>query len=181
MADQSVNEFFDGILRDFKEIANSAIISASSKVQRDIINEANNYLRMYYNNYTPKSYRRKYNLQKAIRPVFENASNKGRLSYIVGVEYSAWKLEGLYKSSSRFHQSGDTWKSVKDHSKLTTDNGVPEPDWILDNFLAGVHPGAQEDSESTNTLMQDFIDNKLPNRINEYVQQELFDRITFRL
>lgn len=181
MADKSVNDFFDGILRDCQEIARSAIIGASVNVQDDILKEANSYLQMYYNNYTPTSYRRKYNLKQAIVPVFENNSNRGKISYTVGVEYSAWKLEGLYKSNSRFHQSGDTWKSVKDHSKLTTDNGVPEPEWILDNFLEGVHPWAQDDAQSTDTLMRDFFDNKLPDRINKYVQQKLFDKITFRL
>ena len=181
MADRNVNELFDDIVRDFKSIATSAVIGAASRIRTDIINEANSCLQMYYKNYTPRSYKRQYNLHKAIVPVFENNSNKGRISYTVGVQYSPWKLEGLYKSHSRFHQSGDTWKSVKDHSRLTTDNGIPEPAWILDNFLEGVHPGAQDDAQSTNTLMQDFFDNQLPRRIEEYVQQELFDQITFRL
>jgi hypothetical protein len=181
MADQSVNDFFNEILNGAKDIAKSAVLSAASTVQQDIVREAESYLQMYYDNYTPKSYKRKYNLKKAIVPVFENNSNKGTISYVVGVEYSSWKLHGLYKSNSRFHQSGDTWKSVKDHSKLTTDNGIPEPDWILENFLEGVHPWAQDDAESTNTLMRDFFDNKLPDRINQYVQKELFDKITSRL
>ena len=181
MADKSVNDFFNDILENCKEIAKSAVVGAASKVHDDIIKEANSYLQMYYNNYTPKSYRRKYNLKKAIVPVFENESNKGKISYTVGVEYSAWKLEGLYKSNSRFHQSGNTWKSVKDHSKLTTDNGVPEPEWILNNFLEGVHPWAQDDAQSTDTLMREFFNNQLPDRISEYVQQELFNKITSRL
>lgn len=181
MAGKSIDDVFNDVIQDFKEITRSAVVGAAVDVHADILKEAKSYLQMYYNNYTPKYYKRTYNLQKAITPVLENNSNKSNVSYIVGVEYNAWKLKGAYKSNSRFHQSGDTWKPVTNYSKLTTDNGIPEPEWVLDNFLEGVHPWAQDDPVSTNTLMQDFFDNKLPGRIEQYVQKRLLDEIISRL
>ena len=111
----------------------------------------------------------------------EDHSNGSNLSIEVGVEYDSSKLKGAYHSNSRWHQSGDTWRSVTDRSKFSSDNGIPEPEWIMNNFLDGVHPWAQTDTESTDSLMKKFFDSELPNRINQYVQDELFGAITSRL
>ena len=181
MADQSIDTVFDAILKDCNAIATQAVKGAAKKVKDDIIKEANSYLQKYYNNYKPRVYKRRYNLQKAITPVFEDKSTKNGISIEVGVEYNSSNLKGCYKSNSRFHQSGDTWRSVTDYYKFSSDNGIPEPEWIMENFLEGVHPSAQTDSESTNSLMRNFFDMELPNRIEQYVQSELFDAITSRL
>ena len=138
-------------------------------------------MKKYYNNYSPKIYKRTFYLKNAITPVFEDKSTKDSISIDVGVKYDSSKLKGHYKSNSRFHQSGDVWKEVTDHSHVTSDNGIPEPEWIMGNFLEGVHPWAQTDGESTNTLMEEFFDTKLPNHIDQYVQKALFAAITSRL
>ena len=51
----------------------------------------------------------------------------------------------------------------------------------MGNFLEGIHPWAQTDSESTNSLMAEFFDVQLAGRIEKYVQEELFAAITSRL
>jgi len=181
MAGQSIDEAFAAILKDCQNIAVEAVKNAAKKTQKDIIVEANSYLQKYYNNYKPKYYKRKFNLHKAITPVFEDKSSGDKISIEVGVEYNSSALNGLYKSNSRWHQSGDAWKPVINYSNFSADNGIPEPDWILENFLEGVHPWAQDDSESTNTLMRDFFNTKLPDRIEQYIQSELFNAITSRL
>lgn len=181
MAGQSIDEAFAAILKDCQSIAVEAVRNAAKKTQADIIKEANTYLQKYYNNYQPKRYKRKFNLHKAITPVFDDKGSGSKISIEVGVEYNASALSGLYTSNSRWHQSGSEWKSVVDYSNFSADNGIPQPDWILDNYLEGIHPWAQTDSESTNTLMREFFDTKLPDRISQYVQSELFGAITSRL
>lgn len=179
---KSIDEVFDGIVKDCQAIAVEAIKNTAKEVQADIIKEAKSCLQKYYSNYpNPKVYKRTYRLKRAILPYWADKSNKNKTSIEVGVQYKSSALKGAYKSNSRFHQSGDTWKSVIDKSKLTTDNGIPEPDWILENFLEGIHPWAQNDTESTNSLMEEFLDTKLPDRINQYVQKELFNAITNRI
>lgn len=181
MAGQSIDAAFAAIIKDCQAIAAEAVRYAANKAQADILKEADTYLQYYYDGYKPKKYKRTYYLKNAITPVFEDRSTKKGLSIEVGVEYDSSKLAGHYMSNSRFHQSGDTWKVVTDHSHVTGDNGIPEPEWILDNFLRGEHGGAQQDFNSTNTLMLDFFYNELPNRINQYVQESLFGAITSRL
>ena len=181
MAGQSIDAAFAAIIKDCQTIAVESVKSAAKKVQNDIIKEAKSYLQRYYSNYIPKKYKRTYQLQKAITPVLEYHSNGSNLLIEVGVEYDSSKLKGAYHSNSRWHQSGDTWRSVIDRSKFSSDNGIPEPEWIVNNFLEGVHPWAQSDSESTDSLMKEFFDTQLPSRIEQYVQDELFSAIISRL
>jgi hypothetical protein len=192
MASQSIDDTFAAIIKDCQTIAVEAVKNAAKKAQKDILDEAKSYLQKYYANYTPTSYPRTYQLKNAIVPVFEDKSSKGGISIEVGVEYDSGNLKGCYRSNSRFHQAGDAWKVVTDHSNVTNDNGIPESGWILDNFIEGIHPrtervggsyiySPQEDGESTRTLMEEFFDMQLPNRINKYVQDELFTAITSRL
>lgn len=181
MAGQSIDATFAAILKDCQAVAVEAVKNAAKKAQDDIVKEAKTYLQHYYDNYTPKKYKRTYYLKNAIKPVFEDNSNAKNISIEVGVEYDSRSLSGHYKSNSRFHQSGDVWKVVTDHSHVTGDNGIPEPEWIMENFLSGQHGGYQQDADSTNTLMVQFFENELPGRIEQYVKDSLWDAITSRL
>ena len=181
MAGQNIDAVFAAIINDCQTIAVEAVKNAANKAQTDILQEAKSYLQKYYSNYIPKYYKRTYHLQNAITPVFEDRSTSKTISIEVGVEYDSSKLKGHYKSNSRFHQSGDVWKIVTDHSHVTGDNGIPEPEWIMGNFLEGIHPWGQTDTESTQSLMEDFFNAQLPSRINQYVQESLFGSITSRL
>lgn len=181
MAVKGLDAAFDAIIKDCQAVAVEAVKSAAKKAQADIVKEAESYLQKYYTNYTPKRYKRTHRLKRAILPYWADKTGKNGISIEVGVQYKSSALKGAYRSNSSWHQSGDTWRSVTDRSKFSADNGIPEPEWIMNNFLEGVHPWAQDDAESTNSLMEKFFDNELPNRINQYVQDELFAAITSRL
>lgn len=197
MADKSIDEVFAGIIQDSKNIAVEAVRNAAKKTQTDILKEADNYLQKYYSNYRPTIYKpAKHQLHKSIVPVFEDKSKGDKVSIEVGVEYDSGMLKGLYRSKSKFHQSGSPWQSVNDYSKFSPDYGIVEPEWIMENFLEGIHPrtdvvytesgrrfiyNPQQDSESTDGLMRKFFDTQLPNNINKYVQNELFNAIASRL
>lgn len=181
MAGQSIDATFAAILKDCQAVAVEAVKNAAKKAQDDILKEAKTYLQHYYDNYTPKKYKRTYSLRRAIFPYWADRTGKNGISIEVGVQYKSRALRGIYTSNSRFHQSGDVWKVVTDHSHVTGDNGIPEPEWIMGNFLSGQHGGYQQDFNSTNTLMLDFFDNELPNRIEQYVKDSLWDAITSKL
>ena len=182
MAGQSIEAAFAAIIEDCQAVATAAVKNAAKKAQDDVIKEAKNYLQQYYRNYPkPKVYKRTYRLKRAITPYWADKSGKNGISIEVGVQYSSSALKGAYKSNSAWHQSGDAWKSAINKTQFSADNGIPEPDWILENFLEGIHPWAQTDTESTSSLMQEFFDNQLPNRIERYVQEELFNAIVSRL
>lgn len=181
MAGQSIEAAFAAILEDCQAVAVAAVKNAAKKAQNDIVKEAKNYLQQYYNNYTPVRYKRTYRLKRAITPFWADRSEKNGISIEVGVQYSSSALKGAYRSNSKWHQSGDVWRSVTEGQKFSSDNGIPEPDWILENFLEGVHPWAQTDANSTTSLMREFFDTQLPARIEQYVQEGLFNAIVSRL
>ena len=182
MAGQSIEAAFAAILEDCQAVAVAAVKSAAKKAQDDVVKEAKNYLEQYYRNYPkPKVYKRTYRLKRAITPYWADRSGKNGISIEVGVQYSSSALKGAYRSNSPWHQSGDTWRSVTEGQKFSSDNGIPEPDWILENFLEGVHPWAQTDANSTTSLMREFFDTQLPARVEKYVQEGLFNAIVSRL
>lgn len=182
MAVKGLDAAFDAIIKDCQTVAVEAVKNAAKKAQADIVKEAENYLQKYYNNYpNPKMYKRTYRLKRTIIPYWADKTGKNGISIEVGVQYKSSALKGAYRSNSPWHQAGDTWRSVTDYSKFSSDNGIPEPDWILNNFLEGVHPWAQTDGESTNSLMKEFFETELPNHIEQYVSESLFAAITSRL
>ncbi len=182
MAGKSIDDAFAAIIKDCQTVAVEAVKHAAKKTQNDILKEANNYLQRYYDNYQPKHYKRTYQLQKAITPVFEDRSTGKGVSIEVGVEYNSGMLKGYY-SNSWYHQGGTHWiaRNDGDFDFDSQNNGIPEPEWIMNNFLEGVHPWAKNDAESTNSLMEDFFDVQLAGRIDQYVKDELFAAITRRL
>ena len=183
MAVQNLDAAFAAIIKDCQAVAVEAVRNAAKKAQGDVVKEAYRYLAKYYANYRPKRYKRTKNLHKSITPVFEDRSTGDKISIEVGVEYDSNKLKGFYRSNSRYHQAGTEWISRNDSNFdwNGSNNGSPEPWWVMDNFLEGVHPGAQVDNESTDSLMREFLDKQLPGRIGQYVQEELFDSIINRL
>lgn len=183
MAGTNIDAVFAGIIKDCQAIATKAVENAAKKAQNDILKEADNYLKLYYSRYDPTQYKRTYQLQKAITPVFENYSGKSGVSIEVGVEYDPSKLSNSYKSNSWYHQSGVFWISKMDggFDYNSQNNGIPQPEWIMDNFLKGEHGGAQRDFDGTYTLMAEFVEKQLPERINQYVQNELFNAIISKI
>lgn len=182
MAVQGLDAAFAAIIKDCQAIAVEAVKNAAKKTQKDILKEADNYLQRYYGNYTPKRYKRTHQLKNAIKPVLEDHSTGNGTSIEVGVEYNSGTLKGYY-SNSWYHQTGTHWigRDSGDFDFDSRNNGIPEPEWILGNFLEGEHGGAHKDGESTNRLMQEFFDVQLAGRIEKYVQEELFAAIARRL
>ena len=182
MAVQDLDAAFAAIIQDCQAVAVEAVKNAAKKTQGDILKEADNYLQKYYRNYTPKRYKRTGQLKNAIKPVFEDRSGPKGISIEVGVEYNSGALKGYY-SNSWYHKTGTHWisRDSGDFDFDSQNNGIPEPEWIMNNFLEGVHPWAQEDEESTNSLMKEFFDVQLAGRIEKYVQEELFAAIARRL
>lgn len=182
-----VDAVLGGILKDTRRLASKAVNNAAHKGQKDIMKEAKDYLKKYYASYTPRIYRRTKQLKRAIVPVFNKKSTKDKIVIEIGVEYKPELLVGAYYSGSRYHQSGDTWKIVPDNVKrdsslFSSDYGIPEPEWIVDNFLRGEHGGAHYDpSVATNILMPAFLDNELPNKLNQYVQDAFLDTVINRI
>ena len=190
MASGSLGAAFDDIINDYQSVAANAIKKAAAKAQADIMNEADDYLKTYYSSYKKKRYKRTYQLKNAIKSAYKDNSTDGHIDIEIGVRYDPSALIGKYYSNSWYHQGGTKWisRNSGDFDFDSQNNGIPEPAWILDNFLLGIHKWGDGENEmfehsetSTNTLMQQFFEVQLPKRIDEYMQNELLNAITSRL
>lgn len=198
MANESLENAFAEVLDDCQAIATKALANAAKKAQKDIMIEADKYLQKYYAQYKPKKYKRTKQLQKAITPIFNDKLSNGGGFIEIGVKYDPTPLMDLYRSNSWYHQSGNHWigREDNDFDFDSQNNGIPEASWILDNFIEGIHPRTrrslngnggytyipkQFSGTSTNTLMTKFFKTQLPNRINRYFAEELFDVIANKL
>jgi hypothetical protein len=187
---QDISVFFKQIEKQSKQMAINAMREVAKKSRNMAIKTARDCLENYYASYKPKRYKRTKQLHKAIL-IYKLKEVKKGDNYSISFElkYDSTKLHGLYHSNSWYHQSGDAWKpvmhtwdpnyiksGVRDES-IGQDNGLPEPGWILTNYLQGVHPWGQSDSKSTYDTMTKFFEQDLPNKAGDMIYDAMQDAI----
>ena len=188
---QDINAIFEEIINDAQNVAVAAIKNASKQVQKDVYEKAKENLETYYKGHNPKTYKRTNKLRRAILPYYADRSNSKNISIEIGVEYKSSALAGAYKSNSWYHQSGDSWveRSSNEFNFDGRNNGIPESDWILNNFMEGIHPitnvtksydgnrkyvyNPKKDPKSQAQLMEEFIENELVPKIDGYVYDSI--------
>lgn len=184
------SKVYKAVQRNAKVAAISAAKNTAKKIAKDMQKEALNGLAYYYSNYDPDVYDRTYNLKNAIRPYYNDQSNDRTVSIEIGVVYDASYLEA-YTSNSWRHQSGGDWISRND-SNFDWDsgnNGTPDPEWILNNFLHGIHPRTTKcyayapvtDPKSQIQIMNEFIDNKVQVLMDKYMNSAILREFTRRM
>lgn len=197
---QNLEQAFNDVINNAVSVSNDVVRNVGQKVQTDMYNKANKTLEEYYADYSPKRYKRTYSLKRSIKPYTKTISSGEFLELEVGIEYDPSRLEGVYESNSYYHQDGDSWISRYndnfDNSGIS--NGIPESDWILNNFLEGLHPittvnkttskngkitrkytySPYQGSTHPLKLMQEFVDREIESKVHEYVQEELWNVIS---
>lgn len=175
---------FDAIFKQIEahsiSIAQSAMYDAAQEAYQLAIEKAESCLQNYYKR-KPKIYKRTYTLKNAIvpRPPKWHKHRGDNYSIDFGIVYDSSKLTGKYKSNSKWHQSGGKWRSRFNDGKFnpkSSANGTPDSDWILKNYLLGIHPGWLDDEwrgwiddENTEDTMEDFFITELPQIASDLV------------
>jgi hypothetical protein len=180
MAGTNIDAVFAQIEKDFVELSKAAAKSAATKAQKDIQNKADKFVEEYYASYRPHIYKRQNALYKLVTPYYKEKETGSGMKIEFGVKYNSSKIKGIHKSSSWWHQSGGPWIS-KDNPSFHLDkgdNGIPDPEWITDQFLSGVHPWAQTDSQSPDEKMQNFFDAELDDLVNGYISTALLEAVS---
>ena len=197
---KNLEQVFNDVINNAVSVSNDVVRNVGQKVQNEMRDKAYKTLEEYYADYTPKRYKRTYSLNRSIKPYTKTISSGEFLELEVGIEYDPSRLEGVYESNSYYHQDGDSWISRYndnfDNSGIS--NGIPESDWILNNFLEGLHPittvnkttskngkitrkytySPYQGSTHPLKLMQEFVDREIESKVHEYVQEELWNVIS---
>ena len=156
MAATNIDEIFDRIEKDFVKLSKNAARSAANKAQKDISKKADRFIDEYYASYQPKWYKRQHKLKNLITKYYKEADTSNGIRIEFGIKYDASRIAGLHKSNSWWHQSGSEWISRSDKGRFHfdgQDNGIPSAEWITNQFLEGIHPWAQTDSQSPDDKM----------------------------
>ena len=136
-----------------REIAKEALKRAVPKVKQDLYDIIEKeVVEQYYDDYAPSKYKRTKNILNAFY-VLDAADDDGNVEFKIGWDHRF--LEGLYRSGSKYHQSGDEWIDFYERSD-DDDNGVVETGWIFTNFMEGIHPAYFVDKE-TGTLIDNSV------------------------
>lgn len=187
MAAVNINEFLKQIEEDFEKLSKDAARKAAKKAQKDIVRQADKFVSDYYFEYEPKRYKnRQRALFKLVQDYYKEKGSADGISIEFGVQYDSNKIRDIHWSRSPLHQGGNKWIARGDsgfnwHSQ---DNGIPEPEWIMQKFLAGLHPsgmpgdnGGTKVGDSPDKKMQYFFDTKLDNLVGNYMYSELIKAV----
>lgn len=179
MAATNIDEVFSRIEKDFIELSKNAARAAANKAQEDIRKKADQFIGEYYQ-YKPVWYnRRKKALYKLVQNYYKEVESQDGLVIEFGVKYDPTQIEGIHRSYSKLHQTGSKWISRDDEGFKweSHNNGIPEAEWIAEQFIEGIHPWAQTDSRSPDDKMQKFFNTKLNDLVMTYMNKALLNAV----
>jgi hypothetical protein len=167
---RTIEEAAEEVFKDCKKAAIKAAQEASKKAMDDLYAMTVSCLRTYYNEYQPTGYSRTYHLIDSFVPYVNDVKVDGdTLICSGGVEFDPSRIAGIYHASQN----------------LTGIERIPLEEWIIDNFLAGIHPrtngspmpgGGEYESSK---FQSDFVPGV---EIQKYIDNydETFDRNFYR-
>jgi hypothetical protein len=115
----SVSEALKELEKKYKSVLLSAVQSATDKAVEDIYKFSVSLVDQYYANYQPSIYERTGGIYNTLVPIAEVANGGDTVVSTVGIGFNSGPLNG-YKASSKY--------------------GTADGEWILSNYLMGIHP-----------------------------------------
>lgn len=118
---RTIDEAIDEVFKDYKKAFKVAAQEASEAARDDLYANAVSCLVRYYEDYDPTSYNRTYSLMDSFVPYVNPVRENGDILLCsAGVEFDSTRIANTYYGS-------ETYSPV-------------DSDWIIANFLAGIHP-----------------------------------------
>ena len=118
---RTIDEAIDEVFKDYKKAFRVAAQEASETARDDLYANAVSCLVRYYEDYDPTSYNRTYGLMESFVP-YVNPVHESGDSFLcsAGVEFDSARIANTYYGSEIY--------------------SPVDSDWIIANFLAGIHP-----------------------------------------
>lgn len=119
---KGLEEAINSIFKRYESNLKKAMMYAAEEAEYDIGFEAKSCLYQYYENYDPNWYDRTESLEQAFVPFKKVGKVGGDIVAWSGVIYDPAKLDGVYNSNA-----SEKYQPV-------------DSEWILRNYLRGIHP-----------------------------------------
>lgn len=118
---RTIDEAIDEVFKNYKKAFKVAAQEASEAARDDLYANAVSCLVQYYEDYDPTSYNRTYSLMESFVPYVNPVREQGdSLLCSAGVEFDPTRIANTYDGSEIYSPT--------------------DSDWIIANFLAGIHP-----------------------------------------
>ena len=154
------NKVYAAVLENAKRAAVVAAKETAKQISRDMHKEALNALKYYYKDYDPDYYWRTYNLRdNSLTKIYEDNTTDTTVDIVIGERFSDEKM-------SQYVNAGVS------------------PDWVVNKFLEGVHPNTeynQSPERNATIMMEKFINEKVENLMNKYMNSALLREFTKRM
>jgi hypothetical protein len=155
---RTIDAAIDDLFKYYEKVLKKAVKYATYKAKQDIYNHAYSCLEAYYDSRIPNSYERTNTLIHSFVPYSDINQKGNNIISVAGIEYNPDRL-GAYEGTG-------------------SKNYIPDNQWIIDNYLAGIHPttnGARnsEDCEYIPITRLPSPQEKMEKYINAYA--DIFD------
>lgn len=141
---RTVTDVLKELKKDYKTILLKAVEQATSTASKDIYKFSMSVLDQYYENYIPSSYDRTENLWRAAIPIDKVESMGDVIVGTFGIEYDPSVLDGVYNGSQKY--------------------GHPDGDWVLENYLMGIHPATNGSRDPDTVIYDPWQDSRSPDK-----------------
>lgn len=171
----NLEDALENVVNKLDKIVEKTARDVGKKVKKDATQQAKKVVQHYYDSYQPKKYDRKFALRHAYK-VWDK-TNGNIVS--VSIEFNPLLIKGEHTSASKYHQEGNSWKPIVWPWEQPEGNkyGVPEPDWILNNFWEGIHPRVYG-NKYKGFEYRPVVDMKSPQELfEEFVNGSYIDKI----
>ena len=154
------NKVYAAVLENAKRAAVVAAKETAKQISRDMHKEALNALKYYYKDYDPDYYWRTYNLRdNSLKKIYEDKSTDTTVDIIIGERFSDDKM----------------------HDYIS---GGVDADWVVNRFLEGDHRNTgyrQSPERNATNMMNKFIDEKVENLMDKYMNSAILREFTKRM
>ena len=156
MAQSTLLTAMQELKKNYRQALQEAVQYATEEAEKDVHTKALICLDEYYANYDPSSYHRSDSLRHAFVPYKDITSNGTHIISRVGVEYNA-DILGAYAASS--------YSASKKY-------GVADPNWVIDNYLDGIHPTTNGSRIPEEVVYTEIIDSQSPtDKMENYLER----------
>lgn len=140
----SVSEALKELSKNYKSVLLSAVQNATDIACEDIYKFSVSVVDRYYSNYEPSIYERAGGLYSTLSPIAKVTNGGDTVTSTVGIGFNSGPLSG-YKASSKY--------------------GTADGQWILTNYLMGIHPATNGSSNPDTVLYVPWQDGISPDTL----------------
>lgn len=167
--DKEIDKAIGKMMKEYNKAAINAAQFATKQVMKDFINEAFNGLERYYSDYKPKSYNRTYTLAECIVPFSEISSGNDSINCVMRINYDSTRLADYYDYDYGDGKPSRFYRGQNVPGKIIPDEYNPINEFIMNNFLEGIHP-TTDGSSSINAEYIKIQKTGIEHLIDKYVR-----------